>query len=74
MRDEPLAEMLTLKLRYSTDAVFRRLSELLASSGIDVQKAVVAQLFPDDVDQEFGVLLTGKGKSSRWSSTTAGAT
>lgn len=62
MRDEPQAEMLTRQLQHSDDPLFRRLRELLSSSGVDVQRAVLAQLFHDDVDQEFGVLLGGKGQ------------
>jgi|APMI01.1.fsa_nt_gi hypothetical protein len=62
MTDEPQAAVLTRELRYSDEPLFQRLRELLASSGIDVHRAVLAQLFPDDVDQEFGVLLAGAGR------------
>lgn len=62
MTDEPQAAILTRELRSSEEPLFHRLRELLASSGIDVHRAVLAQLFPDDVDQEFGVLLAGDGR------------
>jgi hypothetical protein len=62
MTDEPQAAILTRELRSSEEPLFHRLRELLASSGIDVDRAVLAQLFPDDVDQEFGVLLAGDGR------------
>lgn len=48
----------TRLLRESADPLFRRLRALLAERGLDSQKVVLADLFPDDVDQEFGVLVT----------------
>jgi hypothetical protein len=51
------AARLTRLLRDSGDPLFARLRELLSERGVDVGTAVLAQLFPDDVDQEFGVLL-----------------
>lgn len=52
------AAHLTRSLRGSDDPLLARVRELLTGRGIDVKTAVLAQLFPDDVDQEFGVLLT----------------
>ena len=53
------AALLTRQLRRSDDPLYARLRELLQGRGIDIQTAVLAQFFADDVDQEFGVLLAG---------------
>lgn len=53
---------LTRSLRRSGDPHFVRLRELLVGKGIDLSTAVLAELFPDDVDQTFGVLLTCDGR------------
>jgi hypothetical protein len=55
---ESQAAMLTRQLRSSDDPLYVRLRELLQGFGVDMQAAVLAQLFPDDVDQEFGVIVT----------------
>lgn len=57
-RVDSQAAMLTGKLRTSDDPLFVKLRDLLSGLGIDTQTALLAQLFPDDVDQEFGVLVT----------------
>lgn len=48
----------TRLLRGSDEPLFRRLRALLAEREVDPQTAVLADFFPDDVDQEFGVLVT----------------
>lgn len=50
--------LLTRNLRRSDDRLFARLRELLPEFGIDVGTALLAEFFPDDVDQEFGVLVS----------------
>ncbi|MBO9519977.1 MAG: hypothetical protein J7518_00455 [Nocardioidaceae bacterium] len=60
--ESPHAEFLTLKLRRSDQLVFARLREVPPDLGIDPASVVLAQLFEDDVDQEFGVLV-GADKS-----------
>ena len=48
----------TRLLRGSDEPLFQRLRVLLAERHVDPQAAVLADLFPDDVDQEFGLLVT----------------
>lgn len=48
----------TALLRQSDEQPYRRLRELLVEHGADPQGDVLADLFEDDVDQEFGVLVT----------------
>ena len=57
--DDTTARLSTELLRTSDDQPYRRLRELLIEDGIDPQCDVLADLFEDDVDQEFGVLVTG---------------
>jgi hypothetical protein len=52
------AQLSTMLLRTSEEQPYRRLRELLPERGVDVEVDVLADLFPDDVDQEFGVLVT----------------
>lgn len=52
------AALSTELMRTSTDPLFVRLRQLLGERGIDVHSDVLADLFPDDVTQEFGVLVT----------------
>jgi len=52
------AELSTRLLRTSDDPLFARLRHLLPEWGIDIQQDVLADLFPDDADQEFGVVVT----------------
>ena len=52
------AELSTELLRTSTDQLWVKLREVLPSSGINVKTDVLADLFPDDTDQEFGVVVT----------------
>lgn len=52
------AALSTELLRTSSDPIFRRLRELLPEHGIDAESDVLAELFSDDVDQEFGVVVT----------------
>ena len=49
-------------LRTSDEQPYRRLRELLLDHGLDVEADVPADLFPDDVDQEFGVIVTDKAR------------
>ena len=55
---ETVAQRSTALLRTSEDSLFVRLRGLLPDRGVDVNADVLADLFPDDVDQEFGVLVT----------------
>jgi hypothetical protein len=55
---ETTAQLSTSLLRASNEPLYRRLRELLTGYGVDVEADVLADLFPDDVDQEFGVLVT----------------
>lgn len=54
------AAHLTRMLRNSDDPLFARIRELLPEFGVDIRSARLAQFFPDDVDQEFGVLVTAE--------------
>lgn len=56
------AAHLTRMLRNSDDPLFARTRELLPEFGVDIGSARLAQFFPDDVDQEFGVLVTAERK------------
>jgi hypothetical protein len=57
--DETTARLSTELLRTSDEQPYRRLRELLVGQGRDPQTDVLADLFEDDTDQEFGVLVTG---------------
>ena len=59
---ESTAELSTGLLRESQDALFVRLRELLRDRGIDVEASALATFFPDDVDLEFGVVVTADGR------------
>lgn len=52
------AELSTELLRTSEDPLYVRLRELLAEQSVNIFSGVLADLFPDDVDQEFGVMVT----------------
>lgn len=52
------AAHLTGLLRRSQDPLFRQLNALLRARGVDPDVDVLADLFTDDVDQEFGVVVT----------------
>lgn len=54
------AQLSTTLLRTSDERPYARLRELLPGRGVDVQSDVLADLSPDDVDQEFGVIVTAK--------------
>lgn len=56
--DDSTARLSTDLLRQSDEQPYRRLRELLVEHGVDPQRDVLADLFEDDVDQEFGVLVT----------------
>src|SRR5947207_679632 len=55
---EERVEELTGWLRTSPDPLFVRLRALIPEKGIDVQRALLAELFPDDSSLEFGILVT----------------
>jgi hypothetical protein len=55
---ETMAEASTRLLRNSDDPLYARLRGLLAERGVDVDRAVLAAFFPDDSNQEFGVIVT----------------
>ena len=48
----------TRLLRGSDEPLFRRLRALLSERDVDPQTAILADIFPDDVDQEFGLVVT----------------
>ena len=52
----------TRLLRKSEEPLFQRLRVLLEERDVDPQTAILADLFPDDVDQEFGLLVTQDGR------------
>lgn len=52
------AALTTELLRTSSDPLFRRLRELLPAHDIDVATDVLADLFPDDGAQDFGIVVT----------------
>lgn len=56
--DDTTARLSTELLRTSDEQPYRRLRELLVENGRDPQTDVLADLFEDDTDQEFGVLVT----------------
>ncbi|MET9312340.1 hypothetical protein ABZX12_10960 [Kribbella sp. NPDC003505] len=56
--DETTARLSTTLLRTSQGQPYKRLRELLPSQGVDLEGDVLADLFPDDVDQDFGVIVT----------------
>lgn len=55
---ESVSEESTRLLRGSDEPFFRRLRVLLHEREVDPQCVILADLFPDDVDQEFGLLVT----------------
>jgi hypothetical protein len=57
-RRRSTAELSTELLRTSDDWLYVRLRQLLPEHGVDVASDVLADLFPDDVDQGFGVMVT----------------
>jgi hypothetical protein len=48
----------TRLLRRSDEPLFQRLRALLSERDVDPQTAILADFFPDDVDQEFGLVVT----------------
>lgn len=48
----------TRLLRGSDEPLFRRLRALLSEREVNPQTAILADFFPDDVDQEFGLVVT----------------
>jgi len=48
----------TRLLRGSDEPLFQRLRALLSERDVDPQAAILAEFFPDDVDQEFGLVVT----------------
>jgi hypothetical protein len=57
--EERVAE-LTAWLRTSPHPLFARLRTLLSEEGIDIQTALLAELFPTAAAREFGVVVTSK--------------
>ena len=53
-----VAAITTERLRQSDDPTYRRLRELLPTYGIDVHADVLADLFEDDPDGDFGIIVT----------------
>jgi len=48
----------TRLLRGSYEPLFERLRALLSERDVDAQTAILVDCFPDDVDQEFGLVVT----------------
>jgi hypothetical protein len=61
MDGEP-AKGLTALLRSSDMGFWIRLRQLLAEKGIDPEVSVLAQIFQDDMYQEFGIILLPERK------------
>jgi hypothetical protein len=59
---QTVAQRSTELLRSSPEPTYARLRELLPAIGLDPTRDVLADLFPDDVDQEFGVVVTTEHK------------
>lgn len=59
---ESMAQSATRLLRESQDALFVRLRELPRDRDIHVETSALAAFFPDDVDLEFGVVVTAEGR------------
>jgi hypothetical protein len=60
---ESVPTAFTRLLRGSDEPLFQRLRALLSDRDVDPETAILADFFPDDVDQEFG-LLVNAGPSS----------
>ena len=54
-------EEMTEALRAGRDPMLARIKELLAAKGVEVDRAVLADMFPDDTCFEFGLLVTSDG-------------
>jgi hypothetical protein len=52
------AELSTNLLRNDPGPLWSRLRELLVERGLDPKVVALAQLFPDDTDMEFGIVVT----------------
>lgn len=50
----------TQLLRTSEDQPYKRLRQLLPAQGVNVSRDVLADLFPDDGDQEFGIVVSAE--------------
>jgi hypothetical protein len=62
MEEMESARFHTSRLRTSDQPRYRRLREFLIARGIDPTTAAVADLFSDDVDQYFGVIVAPGGR------------
>ena len=60
--DGGVAELSTRLLRKSGDPVWARLRELLRARGLDPGQVALANLFPDDTNMEFGIVVTPDGR------------
>jgi len=56
--EETVAEASTRLLRKSDDPLYSRLRVLLAELGVDIERSVLADFFPDDGNLEFGIIVT----------------
>jgi hypothetical protein len=59
---DTLAKQLTDALRGSDDADWTRLRQLMHERGVDPQHAVLAEAFPDDEFQEYGIVIARDGR------------
>jgi hypothetical protein len=55
---ESVSAASTRLLRGSDEPLYQRLRVLLREREVDPNTAILADLFPDDVNQEFGLLVT----------------
>jgi hypothetical protein len=66
MRPMDSIEKNTLNLRASEAPDWRRLRERVVASNLDPRHVAVADLFPDDVDQLFGILVALDGRAFKF--------
>jgi len=59
--DSSPARLSTQLLRTDQAPLWDRLRQLLTERGLDPAKVALANLFPDDSNMEFGIVVTGDG-------------
>lgn len=59
--DENVAEASTRLLHEDEHPSWGRLRDLLLSKGLDPAHVALANLFPDDTETEFGIVVTSDG-------------
>ena len=56
--EEKYIEELTQLMHKSEDPFWSRIRELLKEKGLELNKSILVDCFPDDEDFEFGIVLT----------------